>query len=147
MKSKDLVIRDYRDADFPEIDQLWTDTGMGGAARADDGDAIRRTLSQGGRLFVLEETRSKKIIGTSWLTRDGRRIYLHHFCISPAHQGNGFARSLLDASLQFAESTGLQIKLEVHKSNEKAIRLYQKAGFKYLGDYLVYIIRDYESIK
>lgn len=146
MKNKDLVIRDYRDADFPAIDQLWTDTGMGGAARADDRDAIRRTLSQGGRLFILEDTQSKKIIGTSWLTQDGRRIYLHHFGISPAHQGNGYARMLLDASLKHAKSTGLQIKLEVHSGNEKAVRLYQKAGFKYLGDYDVYIIRNYESI-
>ena len=37
--------------------------------------------------------------------------------------------------MEFAEATGMQIKLEVHRDNLKAIRLYKKWGFNYLGDY------------
>jgi len=146
MKNKELIIRDYRDADFPDIDQLWNLTGMGGSARADDREVIRRTLSQGGKLIVLEDKEEYRVIGTSWLTQDGRRLYLHHFSIHPDYQGNGFAWKILDASMEYARETGLQIKLEVHQSNEKAINLYLKAGFKYLGDYDVYIIRKYDSM-
>jgi ribosomal protein S18 acetylase RimI-like enzyme len=54
---------------------------------------------------------------------------------------------LLDASLKLAKSFGMQIKLEVHKENSKAIGLYTKAGFTYLGDYDVYIIRNISSIE
>ncbi len=39
------------------------------------------------------------------------------------------------------------VKLEVHRSNKRAIELYKKAGFSYLGDYDVYIIRDATTVK
>ena len=147
MENNKLIIRAYRDEDFPAIDQLWNETGMGGKIRGDDRETIRATLLQGGRLFVLEDRETSEVIGTSWLTLDGRRIYLHHFGIKPVHQGKGYSNLLLNASLDFAKSTGLQLKLEVHRDNERAVALYEKAGFKYLGDYLVYIIRNYSDIE
>jgi ribosomal protein S18 acetylase RimI-like enzyme len=49
---------------------------------------------------------------------------------------------LLDESLKFVKKKGFQVKLEVQKTNTKAINLYKKAGFEYLGDYDVYIIRN-----
>ena len=145
MENNKLNIREYLEKDFPEITQLWVDTDMGGTFRADNREIIQNTLTLGGRLVVLEDRESKEILGTSWLTMDGRRIYLHHFGIKPEHQGKGYSKYLLDASLEFAKSTGLQIKLEVHRNNELATQLYSRAGFQYLGDYLVYIIRDYNS--
>jgi ribosomal protein S18 acetylase RimI-like enzyme len=59
----------------------------------------------------------------------------------------GYAHLLMEESLNFAKTTGKQIKLEVHESNHVAIRLYKKWGFNYLGDYEVYIIRNYTSGK
>lgn len=146
MKNIIPTIREYRHEDFPLVRQLWLETGMGGAVRGDGPEAIQSTLSLGGRLLVLEDLNSGELMGTSWLTLDGRRIYMHHFGIFPRYQGLGYSKLLLDASLEFAESTGLQIKLEVHKNNKPAIQLYEKGGFQYLGNYLVYIIRDYQSI-
>lgn len=140
------IIRDFEVGDFHAVQQLWVDTGMGSLQRNDDLHTIQKTLDLGGKLFILEESEFPKIIGTSWLTQDGRRIYLHHFGILPEFQGKGLASLLLKSSLDFARSTGLQIKLEVHKSNELATQIYTKGGFKYLGDYLVYIIRDYSTI-
>jgi ribosomal protein S18 acetylase RimI-like enzyme len=142
-----LKVRDYRKEDFPEIEKLWKATGMGGDFRADDDQVIENTLNLGGKLLVLEETSLREIIGTSWMTLDGRRIYLHHFGIKPRYQGMGYAHLLMEESLNFAKTTGKQIKLEVHESNHVAIRLYKKWGFNYLGDYEVYIIRNYTSGK
>ncbi len=139
-----LSIRDYRKQDYPKIQQLWEKTGMGNSQRSDDDKVIDRTLKTGGKLIILENKDNDEIIGTSWLTCDGRRIYLHHFGILPEYQGKGYSKLLLKSSLDFARSVGMQIKIEVHKTNKKAIDLYQKEGFKYLGDYDVYIIRNYE---
>ena len=141
-----LITRDYRTEDFEAVNYIWQQTGMGGAIRGDDQDVILRTIEMGGRLILLENTAKNEIIGTSWVTQDGRRIYLHHFGILPDYQGKGFAKILLDASLKFAKGTGLQIKLEVHEDNEIARNLYVKGGFKYLGDYNVYIIRKYDNL-
>ena len=140
-----LQIRDYKPEDYLEVEQLWNDTEMSGNERGDDNEIIEETIQLGGKLFILEDVSTGKIIGTSWLTQDGRRIYLHHFGIKPEHQGKGYSKILLKESLNFARNTGKQIKLEVHKNNIKAVELYRKGGFKYLGDYDIYIIRDLDN--
>lgn len=147
MNSDKLYIRNFHAGDFAEVDHLWKLTGMGGSIRADDEQVILETIRIGGQLLILADKESDEIIGTSWLTLDGRRIFIHHFGILPAYQGNGFSHILMKESLNYARKTGLQIKLEVHKKNEKAIALYKKYGFGYLGDYDVYIIRDYSKLK
>lgn len=140
-------IRDYKNTDFNEVEGLWITTGMGSKERGDSPDVISRTLENGGKLLILENEDTLEIIGTSWLTNDGRRIYLHHFGVKPEYQGQGFSKILLLDSLKFARAIGLQIKLEVHESNKKAIGIYEKGGFKYLGDYDVYIVRNYDYLK
>lgn len=137
-----FFIREYTEGDYPEMIRLWESLGLGGAHRGDDKNIIRRTIQMGGQLLLLVNPASGAIIGTSWLTVDGRRTYLHHFGIHADYQGNGLSKTLLDASLKLAKSYGMQVKLEVHTNNAKALGLYKKAGFSYLGDYQVYIIRD-----
>jgi ribosomal protein S18 acetylase RimI-like enzyme len=141
-----FIIREYSDSDYPEMIRLWESLDLGGAHRGDDELIIRRTIQMGGQLLVMIKTDSKTIVGTSWLTIDGRRTYLHHFGIMAEYQGNGLARRLLNASLKLARTFGMQIKLEVHKDNVKALGLYTKSGFTYLGDYFVYIIRDISTL-
>lgn len=145
MKQKP-VIREYRPEDYAEVERLWKETGMGSSVRSDDKQVIAKTLKAGGKLFILEVPDTGQVIGTSWLTHDSRRIYLHHFGILPSFQGKGLSKYLLKSSLEFARSTGMQIKIEVHQTNKRAVKLYLKAGFEYLGDYDVYIIRDYKTV-
>lgn len=141
-----FFIRDYAESDYSEVIILWQNLGLGGANRGDNEIVICRTIQMGGKLFLLIDRASGCIAGTSWLTIDGRRTYLHHFGIKKEFQEKGLARMLLDASLKFAKSIGMQIKLEVHKDNARALDLYTKAGFTYLGDYCVYIIRDISTL-
>lgn len=142
-----MTVRPYRKGDFGSIMELWVATGMGRPDRGDGEETVERSVSMGGALLVMcagEE--GEKIIGTSWMTFDGRRIHLHHFGIQPAFQGQGLSKVLLRESLRFVKEKGYQVKLEVHRSDSKAVRIYKKAGFRYLGDYDVYIIRDLQSI-
>ena len=145
MKQK-IILRDYLSTDFGQVDALWSSTGRGGKARGDDELTVERCLAAGGRLIVLEDSLKKLIVGTSWLTHDSRRVYLHHFGILSEYQGRGLSHLLLKESLLFAKKEGMQIKIEVHNSNEVALNLYKQAGFKLLGDYVVFIIRDIEDI-
>lgn len=141
-----FYIREFIESDYPEMIILWEKLGLGGAHRGDDLQIITRTIKMGGQLILLIEKDTDSIVGTSWLTLDGRRTFLHHFGIRTDFQGKGLAKILLDASLKLAKTYGMQIKLEVHKDNVKALGLYKKAGFTYLGDYQTYIIRDISMI-
>jgi ribosomal protein S18 acetylase RimI-like enzyme len=141
---EDFIIRDYRESDYPSLLSLWESTGLGGAHRGDNDAVILKTLLHGGKLLILERSTDSEIIGSSWLTNDGRRIYLHHFGISPGNQGQGLAKPLLEASINYARSLNLQLKIEVNRQNTVALNLYKKFGFSYLGDYDVYIIRKFD---
>lgn len=98
-------------------------------------------------LVMYDPDNTGRITGTSWLTFDGRRLHLHHFGIAPAYQGRKLSALLLRESLRVVKEKGYQVKLEVHRTNETAVSIYKKAGFEYLGDYDIYIIRDIQSIE
>jgi len=142
-----MKIRPYSAGDFDGIMAVWIATGLGRTERGDNEETIRNSISIGGCLLVMvDDSCGDRITGTSWLTFDGRRIHLHHFGIVPEYQGKGLSKLLLHESLCFVKEKGYQVKIEVERSNTVALALYLKAGFKYLGDYDVYIIRDVHSI-
>lgn len=136
-----FVFRDYQPGDYPALMELWQATELSRPERGDDNQVIQRTLQLGGKLILLWDTATQQLAGSSWLTTDGRRLHLHHFGIAPPYQGQGLAKQLLARSFAFVRQQGMQVKLEVHQANHKAIGLYQQAGFEFLGDYDVYIIR------
>jgi ribosomal protein S18 acetylase RimI-like enzyme len=135
-----MIIREYRQADFPEVEKLWIETGVFRPERGDNSETIQRCNKQGGKLLVLEDETAHRIIGTSWLTWDGRRIHLQYFAVLPSHQGNRYGRKLAQASMDFARSKKAPVKLEVHRNNIQAIRLYQDMGFKILDGYEIYMV-------
>jgi len=143
-----MIIREYHKGDFKGIMNLWIATGLSRPERGDDEATVERSIEMGGRMLVMcPESPAEEIIGTSWMTFDGRRLHLHHFGIDPSFQRRGLARELLRESLRFVKEKGYQVKIEVHRSNAVAVELYRKAGFEFLGDYDVYIIRDIQSIE
>jgi ribosomal protein S18 acetylase RimI-like enzyme len=133
-------IRHYSPDDYEDLQALWDATGMGGRERGDNGPVIARTLENGGNLLVMIKDGS--LIGSSWMTHDNRRMYIHHFAIHPDYQGRGWSKPLLEESLSFCQSVGFQVKLEVHRDNYRAIKLYKSFGFKELDGYGILIIRD-----
>jgi len=142
-----MTIREYKKGYFEGIMNLWIATGMGRPERGDDEQIIERSLAMGGCMLIMTDDESGKIIGTSWITFDGRRLFLHHFGILPEYQGKGLSKELLEKSLGFVKQKGIQVKLEVHRNNIIARNLYINAGFEYLGDYDVYIMRELDKIQ
>lgn len=141
------IIRDYTNSDLEGLNKLWQETNLGGAQRGDNAKIIEHSIALGGKLILILHSETKEIIGSSWITFDGRRLHLHHIGVKPEFQNRGLGKKLTQESLKFAKEKGYQIKLEVHQENKKAIELYKKLGFIFLGDYDVYIVRDINSIK
>lgn len=137
---KNYLVRDFQHGDYDSLQSLWEETGMGGSERGDNLEVIERTIRLGGRLLLLlvDDT----VAGSSWMTLDGRRMYLHHFSIRPEFQGLGLSHMLLNTSLSWLREQGYQVKLEVHEQNTIARDLYLKYGFKELEGFRVYMIRD-----
>ncbi len=146
MKTDRFLIRAYEPDDYKGVIHVWKVTGMGGSVRGDNDAVIKESLDMGGEFLVMIDTTTNNLVGTSWMTFDGRRLYLHHFGINPDFQNQGLGQKLASATMNLAKQKNRQIKLEVHRNNKAAIKLYKKLGFKYLGDFDIYIIRDFKEI-
>mgnify|MGYP006306370619 CR=1 FL=1 len=142
-----IQLRDYQSDDYDQIMEVWDITGLGGRGRGDNQQIIEDSLEMGGKLIVALDRNNGKVVGTSWMTFDGRRIHLHHIGVLPQYRNKGLGKRLTLESLRFARSKGYQIKLEVKEDNATAIRIYKDLGFKRLGDYDIYIIRDFSEIR
>ncbi len=140
------LIRQFKPEDYTDVMNVWIETDLARPERADDLDTILRTIDKGGALLVMIDLENGKLIGTSWIANDGRRLHLQYFGILPAYQGKGLSHFLLKESLRFAKKLGMQIKLEVHKDNTVAKNLYEKWGFKRLDGYEIFILRDVEDL-
>ncbi len=141
MKEKSKIsFRNYIPDDFNEVMNLWILTGMGGKERGDNNEVIMRTINAGGRLLIMEQ--NGKITGTAWLTHDNRRTFLHHFGIHPNFQGQGLSVKLMDECMKIIKEIGYQVKLEVHKQNIKALKVYKKYGFIDFDDYELMMLRE-----
>lgn len=58
-------------------------------------------------------------------------FYLDTISVSPAAQGKGIGKQLIDAGIKLAEELGhTQVGLLVEVDNYKALKLYQKKGFE-----------------
>lgn len=137
-----MIIRDYEKSDFVEVEELWKETGIYHVERGDTREIIERCNRTGGKFLVMVEQTTGRIAGTSWMSWDGRRIHLHHFAIRPSLQGKGLGRRLALESLRFARQRGCPVKLEVHRDNIAAIRLYKSLGFIPFENYSVYMRID-----
>lgn len=142
MNYPDFYFIDYTTKDFDDVMKLWVETGLGNPNRGDDNDIILHSIKIGGRMVLMRSKSDNTLLGTSWMTFDGRRVHLHHFGITKKYQGLGLGKELAKFCIKHVKEKGYQVKLEVHKENKAAIELYKKFGFKYLGDYDVYIIRE-----
>lgn len=136
-----MLIRDFQPEDHKELFELWEELEMGGEERGDTLEVILETINRGGKLILMEDDEKNILIGSSWMTYDGRRLFLHHFGIKNEYQRKGHGLKLAFASLEFIKLKGQQVKLEVHKDNLAAKSLYEKVGFSAFTDYDIYMIR------
>ncbi len=136
-----MLFRDYHPNDYKQLLHLWDELDMSPRERGDTPEVIERTIGMGGKLIVIEEPGTGAIAGSSWMTFDGRRFFLHHFGIQKIHQRKGWGMKLAVESLKFIKEKGCQVKLEVHRENIAAVKLYKKCGFTPFPDYGLYMLR------
>jgi len=75
--------------------------------------------------------------------RNAHIAYLGGLAIDPSQSGKGYGLKMMHEIIQLGKSRGLlRIELSTATSNEKAIRLYEKAGFQQEG-----ILRKYTHLK
>lgn len=96
---------------------------------------LRRMLNAGKTLFLLARIGGEAAGYLALAFRRGSAISrIYSIAVAPQHRSAGVARAMLDVALDLTGRRGChQVHLEVRKSNNKAIDLYQRAGFRLRG--------------
>lgn len=133
-----MIIRDYASPDYGQVMTLWEEADIYLAEQEEIPTLIEHCTLLGGKLLLMEDPETSQIMGTSWLTWDGRRVMMHHFAVRKEHRRKGYGRQLALASMAFAKEKNAPLNLEVHRDNSAAIKLYESLGLTGFADYLVY---------
>ena len=94
---------------------------------------IDASLHQTVRIYGLEAVRIVLFGVIFWLFNRTKKYELHldSLAISANERNKGIGSKLLQSTIDHAQSKGFsQIKLEVIETNQNAIRLYERIGFK-----------------
>ena len=142
--SQGITVREARLDDESEVETLFEildayARGPGGQS-APLSDLARENLGPGLRdhpnAFVLFGALSDRVVGAavcvwSYSTFAGKpSVNLHDFSVLPEAQGLGVGTALLgDLERRARERGCAKLTLEVHDSNESAMRLYARFGF------------------
>jgi len=69
-------------------------------------------------------------VGSLWLEQRPDSLYIHDLEIEPASQGRGIGTAVIEMVIEQGASRGLPIVLSVVPANPRAMRLYERLGFR-----------------
>lgn len=79
-----------------------------------------------------QENEYKKI---EWKFNDNKILVIHRLVIDPKHQGNGFARKLMDFAESYAKKNDYSsIRLDAYSQNKRVIKFYEKRNYFLRGE-------------
>jgi putative acetyltransferase len=91
-----ITIRAMDADDYPAVAELWRRTEGIGLNESDTNDAVAVYLRRNPGMSAVGQSQEGVILGAVLCGHDGRRGYLHHLAVDPAHRHQGIARRLLE---------------------------------------------------
>lgn len=77
----------------------------------------------------------KTVVGFIIISANREDCHILNVCVAHAHQHRGYGYKLISKAIEQAKRDGINIAyLEVRRSNTRAITLYRKMGFHYIGE-------------
>ena len=129
-----MNIRPMTIADYDAVYALWMScTGMGLNNLDDSREGIERFLARNpDTCFVAEED---GIIGVILTGSDGRRGYIYHTAVHPAHRKRGIGSALVQRTLDALKAIGIhKAALVVFARNADGNAFWEKLGFTVRDD-------------
>jgi ribosomal protein S18 acetylase RimI-like enzyme len=124
------AIRTMTPADHDAVLALMRQTPGVSVRDADSREATVRYLERNpGLSFVCEL--DGQLIGCVMCGHDGRRGYLQHLLVLPAHRGRGIASALVAACLDALERLGIaKCHIDVLQTNDLAMAYWENRGWQ-----------------
>ncbi|WP_188431839.1 GNAT family N-acetyltransferase [Kroppenstedtia guangzhouensis] len=141
-----VVIRQARGEDAPELrkrlarvvrEKVYLDEAPDSLPDSREQEEEIEQIQDSGGLYAVVKV-DGIIAGTARLRRGSRGISDHTAAfrtwIIPGYRGMGLGKKLMEYTIDWAKVNGIEkINLDVWSNNDRAIRLYQKYGFRLEG--------------
>ncbi len=90
-------------------------------------------INETARFYVLRD--DENLLGYIGANNICGEVYITNVAVKGTYRGKGYGKKLVNHLVQQSElEKALFVTLEVRESNEKAIKLYEKCGFKKIGE-------------
>jgi N-acetylglutamate synthase len=128
------AIRTMTIDDYDAVVELMNQTPGVSFRDADSRESTNRYLRRNPGLSFLCEA-DHQVVGCIMSGHDGRRGYLQHLVVLPAHRRQGIANALVESCLTELESLGiLKSHIDVFKTNALASAYWESQGWKLRTD-------------
>lgn len=130
-----MRIQTMATGDYPAVHSLWLNTpGMGLNTEDDSEEGFCRYLRRNpNTCFVARE--GKLLVGCILAGHDGRRGFLYHTAVLPAHRGKGIGRALVEKAMAALEQEGIyKVALVVFDRNTGGNAFWEACGFSLRED-------------
>ncbi len=152
-----LTFRPITEDDLPFLRQLYGSTREDEMAMVADWSEAQKTqfLDQqfhAQHTFYMDQFKSAKFelvlidgkpIGRLYKERRPDEIRLIDIALLSEHRQKGYGRQLMEGVLAEGASLGLPVRIHVERNNP-AMRLYDRLGFKNIGDTGVYFLMEWK---
>ena len=152
-----LTFRPITEDDLPFLRQLYGSTREDEMAMVADWSETQKTefLDQqfhAQHTFYMDQFKSAKFdlvlidevpIGRLYKERRKDEIRLIDIALLSAHRQKGYGRQLMEGVLAEGAALGLPVRIHVERNNP-AMRLYDRLGFKNIGDTGVYFLMEWK---
>lgn len=123
-----VAIDEFRPQDWRAARALWSLAGMSiGAAETAEG--LAAFLARNPGMSVVARC-GDALVGTALAGWDGRRGYLHHVAVDPAHRRHGVGRALVEAAVGAAPRRCRRVPRSSHRlpcASRRALRAVMRA--------------------
>ena len=87
------------------------------------------------RIYVAEDDEIRAFLSVEVYRENDAYLYLDDFSVAEDYRNRGIGTELLKTAERYAEELGISsILLHVEKTNESALRFYERAGYAKHGD-------------
>jgi ribosomal protein S18 acetylase RimI-like enzyme len=110
-----------------------TEEHLLGGIRTDEANLT--LLLQKENVTILKYTEKKQIIGSVYLEKQDKKLYLGMLTVSPELQGDGIGKKLMQAAESFARNAQINtISMTVISVRKELIAFYERRGYKKTGE-------------
>jgi N-acetylglutamate synthase len=128
----DIETREFLIEDYDAVLELWKKVEGLDIAEGDDRETIRRYLKRNPGLSRVA-TVGTAIVGAVLCGHDGRRGYIYHLAVDPAHQERGIGRRLAAECRARLKDEGLErVNILVAHDNPRGREFWKCCGWEEL---------------